>query len=82
MEIRCKSVIFAPYFYEPESYFEIDMAIEKQIIECVPNFSEGRDMNVIKQITNEIEAVKGVRCSIAVPGRLRRGDKLYLWETC
>ena len=28
------------------------------------------------------EAGKGVRCSVAVPGRLRRGDKLYLWETC
>ena len=27
-------------------------------------------------------AEKGVRCSIAVPSRLRRGDKLYLWETC
>ena len=26
-------------------------------------------------------AEKGVRCSVAVPGRLRRGDKLYLWET-
>ncbi|MBL4715525.1 MAG: hypothetical protein JKX95_02735, partial [Bacteroidia bacterium] len=29
----------------------------KQIIECVPNFSEGRDMNIIDQITNEIEGV-------------------------
>ena len=27
-------------------------------------------------------AEKGVRCSIAVPSRLRRGDKLYLWESC
>ena len=44
------------------------MAIEKQIIECVPNFSEGRDMNVIKQITNEIEAVKGVRLLDVDPG--------------
>ena len=26
------------------------------------------------------EAAKGVRCSIAAPSRLRRGDKLYLWE--
>ena len=25
----------------------------KQLIECVPNFSEGRDMGVIKQITDE-----------------------------
>ncbi len=33
----------------------------QQIIECVPNFSEGRDMNVIKQITNEIETIEGIR---------------------
>ena len=36
------------------------MAKIKQIVECVPNFSEGRDMNVIRQITDEIEGVKGV----------------------
>ena len=33
----------------------------KQLIECVPNFSEGRDMNVIRQITDEIEKVEGER---------------------
>ena len=32
-----------------------------QLIECVPNFSEGNDLNIIKQITNEIESVEGVR---------------------
>jgi glutamate formiminotransferase/formiminotetrahydrofolate cyclodeaminase len=32
----------------------------KQIIECVPNFSEGNDAAVIKQITNAIESVEGV----------------------
>ena len=31
--------------------------MENQLIECVPNFSEGRDMNIIKQITDEIEGV-------------------------
>lgn len=31
------------------------------LIECVPNFSEGRDMAVIKQITDQIETVEGVR---------------------
>jgi len=41
----------------------------KQIIECVPNFSEGRDMNIIKQITNEIEAVEGVRLLDVDPGK-------------
>lgn len=34
---------------------------KKQIVECVPNFSEGRDMNVIAQITGVIEKVKGVK---------------------
>jgi len=33
----------------------------KQLIECVPNFSEGRDLNIIKQITDQIESVEGVR---------------------
>ena len=42
--------------------------MEKQIIECVPNFSEGRDMNVINQITNEIKAVKGVKLLDVDPG--------------
>src|SRR4051794_38923051 len=32
-----------------------------QLIECVPNFSEGRDMNIIKQITDQIESVEGVK---------------------
>jgi glutamate formiminotransferase / formiminotetrahydrofolate cyclodeaminase len=41
----------------------------QQIIECVPNFSEGRDMHVIKQITNEIEAVDGVRLLNVDPGK-------------
>ncbi len=31
----------------------------KQLIECVPNFSEGRDMKIIEQITAEIETVEG-----------------------
>jgi len=32
-----------------------------QLIECVPNFSEGNDVHIITQITNEIESVDGVR---------------------
>jgi glutamate formiminotransferase/formiminotetrahydrofolate cyclodeaminase len=40
----------------------------KQIIECVPNFSEGRDMTVIKQITDEIEKVEGVKLLDVDPG--------------
>lgn len=31
------------------------------IIECVPNFSEGNDLNIIRQITDQIEMVEGVR---------------------
>ncbi len=41
----------------------------KQIIECVPNFSEGRDMSVIKSITDSIERVEGVRLLDVDPGR-------------
>ena len=44
------------------------MAQEKQIIECVPNFSEGRDMSVIKQITDAIESVEGVKLLNVDPG--------------
>lgn len=40
-----------------------------QIIECVPNFSEGQNMNIIKQITDEIEAVVGVRLLNVDPGK-------------
>jgi len=39
------------------------------IIECVPNFSEGNDMNVINQITAEIEKVEGVRLLNVDPGK-------------
>ena len=41
---------------------------EKRIIECVPNFSEGRDMSVIKQITDSIESVEGIRLLNVDPG--------------
>jgi len=40
----------------------------KKIIECVPNFSEGRDMQIIKHITDEIESVKGVSLLNVDPG--------------
>lgn len=44
------------------------MKTEKQIIECVPNFSEGRDMNIIRQITDEIKKYKGVKLLNVDPG--------------
>ena len=44
------------------------MVREKQIIECVPNFSEGRDKEVIRQITDEVERVEGVKLLDVDPG--------------
>jgi glutamate formiminotransferase/formiminotetrahydrofolate cyclodeaminase len=41
----------------------------QQIIECVPNFSEGRDMSIIEKIKAEIEAVDGVRLLNVDPGK-------------
>ena len=40
----------------------------KRLIECVPNFSEGRDMAVIKAITDAVEAVDGVKLLDVDPG--------------
>jgi len=40
-----------------------------QIIECVPNFSEGNDLNIIKQITDQVETVEGVRLLNVDPGK-------------
>ncbi|MBQ8060930.1 MAG: glutamate formimidoyltransferase [Bacteroidales bacterium] len=40
----------------------------KQIIECVPNFSEGRDKSVIDQIVKSIAAVEGVKVLDVDPG--------------
>jgi len=41
----------------------------KKLIECVPNFSEGRDMALISRITQEIEGVEGVRLLDVDPGK-------------
>ncbi|HON17970.1 MAG TPA: glutamate formimidoyltransferase [Salinivirgaceae bacterium] len=43
--------------------------MSKKIIECVPNFSEGNDMQIIKQITDQIESVEGVRLLDVDPGK-------------
>lgn len=40
-----------------------------QLIECVPNFSEGRNMSIIKQITDEIESIDGVMLLDVDPGK-------------
>ena len=40
----------------------------KKVIECVPNFSEGRDLAIIKQITDVIEGVQGIQLLDVDPG--------------
>jgi glutamate formiminotransferase/formiminotetrahydrofolate cyclodeaminase len=39
-----------------------------KLVECVPNFSEGRDQEKIRAITREIEAVPGVKLLDVDPG--------------
>src|SRR5437762_10310200 len=39
-----------------------------KLIECVPNFSEGRDQSVIRQITQAIESIEGVSLLDVDPG--------------
>ncbi len=41
----------------------------KKLIECVPNFSEGNDMNIIRQITDAIESVEGIKLLNVDPGK-------------
>ncbi|MBX7205788.1 MAG: glutamate formimidoyltransferase [Bacteroidia bacterium] len=43
--------------------------MQQQLIECVPNFSEGNDMGIIKQITNAIESTEGVKLLDIDPGK-------------
>jgi len=41
----------------------------KQLIECVPNFSEGRDEKIIRQITDAIQSVDGIKLLNVDPGK-------------
>ncbi len=43
--------------------------MKQPLIECVPNFSEGNDLSVIKQITSEIQGVDGVKLLDVDPGK-------------
>lgn len=45
------------------------MHTNKQLVECVPNFSEGRDLAIINQITAAIQSVEGVRLLNVDPGK-------------
>lgn len=53
------------------------------LIECVPNFSEGRDSAVIRQITDAIESVEGVRLLDVDPGKAtNRTVVTFVGEPC
>src|ERR1700752_5379106 len=41
----------------------------QQLIECVPNFSEGVNLSIIKEIAHEIESIEGVRLLNVDPGK-------------
>ncbi|MEZ4929894.1 MAG: glutamate formimidoyltransferase [Chitinophagales bacterium] len=41
----------------------------KKLIECVPNISEGRDENIIKEIYSVVETVEGVKLLDVDPGK-------------
>lgn len=43
--------------------------MKKQLIECVPNISEGRDENIIKTIASVVETIEGVRLLDIDPGK-------------
>lgn len=45
------------------------MSTVPPLVECVPNFSEGRDPAAIRQITDAIEAVDGIRLLDVDPGK-------------
>ena len=42
--------------------------MSNKLIECVPNFSEGRNSEIIKKITDEIEKVDGIKLLDVDPG--------------
>ena len=60
--------IFCTTFAQNLTLKHLLMNNDKRIVECVPNFSEGRDMNVIRQITDAVESVEGVKLLNVDPG--------------
>lgn len=42
--------------------------MKKRLIECVPNFSEGRNMDIINELSKTISAVEGVKLLNVDPG--------------
>jgi glutamate formiminotransferase/formiminotetrahydrofolate cyclodeaminase len=59
----------APIFNTSTITFKESKIQLMQLIECVPNFSEGRDMSIIKSITDQIESVEGVKLLDVDPGK-------------
>ncbi len=43
--------------------------MKKRLIECVPNISEGRDINKINEIAHQVETVEGVKLLDIDPGK-------------
>ncbi len=43
--------------------------MQKKLIECVPNISEGRDLNIINEIAKQVETVEGVKLLDVDPGK-------------
>ena len=43
--------------------------MKRQLIECVPNISEGRDAKKIQEIANVVETVEGVKLLNVDPGK-------------
>lgn len=72
-EIIPRNISVADICYEPSSIIKSFtyniFAAMQQLIECVPNFSEGNDRGIIKQITDAIESVEGVRLLNVDPGK-------------
>lgn len=52
-------------FSQPEN----NTIMQQQLIECVPNFSEGCNLDIIKKITDEIEKIEGVKLLDVDPGK-------------
>ncbi len=53
---------------QPPAYLK-KMNMQNQIIECVPNFSEGRNMDIINQIADVVRSVAGVTLLDIDPGK-------------
>ena len=51
--------------------------MKKQLIECVPNFSEGNDMNIINQITDAMKTVEGISVIDVDPGKATNRPPLH-----